>query len=309
MLQQLHIINGDDLTGNIKQLELPGEIVVWREMLCEGPTTTLLDSQEFVNMRKKFLSSTYNISPEDYQIQFIDELNRLTVSNGYDEIVLWFEFDLFSHINMLAVISHLLENKKNMPFYLVCSKKLKEEKEFFPLSQLSLKNLKNHYDQRIPLNVDDLETATHMWQLYNGKNPQKLIGQIKKKTNFEYLSSCIRAHVERFPNSVTGINSLERNVLKLIHTNEITSMNQLMGYALQYQGYFGLGHMQIQRLIENLGMFYIIEENKIKLSPAGLEALNATRNFYRELKCDECLGGVQKFDFLYDAESHKLLKL
>lgn len=309
MLQQLHITNGDDLTSNIKKLQLPGEIVVWREMLCEGPTTILLDSEEFLKMRKKFLCSTYNISQGDYETQFVEELNKLTVSNGYDEIVLWFEFDLFSHINMLAVISHLLENKKAMPVYLVCSKKLKEEKEFFPLSQLSLKNLKNHYDQRIPLNLDDLESANLMWQLYNGKNPQKLIGQIRKKTNFEYLSSCIRAHVERFPNSITGINSLERNILKLIHTNEITSMNQLIGYALQYQGYFGLGDLQIQRLLESLKMFYIVEEDKIKLSPAGLEALNATKNFYRELKSDECMGGVKKFDFLYDAESHKLLKL
>ncbi len=309
MLQQLHIINGDDLANNIKELQLPGEVVVWREMLCEGPTSILLDSDEFFEMRKKFLSSTYKISPEDYESQFIEELNKLSACNGYDEIILWFEFDLFSHVNMLAVISHLLENKKSMPIYLVCSKKLKEEKEFFPLSQLPLKNLKNHYDQRIPLNVDDLETASFMWQLYSGKDPQKLIKQIKKKTNFEYLSSCIRAHVERFPNSITGINSLERNVLKLINTNEIASLNQLMGYALNYQGYFGLGDLQVERLIESLSMFYSVTEDKIELSPAGVEALNATRNFYRELKSEECLGGVKKFDYLYDAESHKLLKL
>lgn len=309
MLKQLHITNGDDLTTNITELDLAGDFVVWREMLCEGPTTTLLDSKEFLEMREKFLSSTYNISPQEYRTQFIEELQKLTVSNRYDEVVLWFEFDLFSHINMLAVISHLIENKKNMPIYLVCSKKLKGDKEFFPLSQLPLKNLKNHFDQRIPLNLDDLETANLMWQLYNGDNPQKLIVQIKKKTNFEYLSSCIRAHVERFPSSITGINSLELNILKLINTNNITCMNQLMGYALQYQGYFGLGDIQIERVIKSLEMFYKVEEDKIILTPDGVEALNATKNFYRELKTGEYLGGVKKYDFLYDAETHKLLKL
>jgi hypothetical protein len=308
-MPQLHITNGDDITNNIRELGLPGEIIVWREMLCEGPTTVHLGSESFIKLRKDFLESTYNISSEDYDKQFIEELNTLTVSNGYDEIVLWFEFDLFSHINMLAVISHLMENKKTMPVYLVCSKKLKDEKEFFPLSQLPLKHLKNHYDQRILLNQDDLETANLVWQLYNGDNPQKLIGQIKKKTNFEYLSSCMRAHIERFPNSITGINSLEQNILKLIEKNNITSMNQLIGYALQYQGYFGLGELQIRRLIDSLNLFYKVEDNRIVLTEEGKEALNASRNFYRELKNDECLGGVKKFDFLYDADSHKILKL
>src|SRR5690606_10162897 len=264
-----------------------------REMLCEGPTYASLDSPEFVQLRKSFLSNTYNIAPEDYDKQFVEELNKLTISNGYDEIVLWFEFDLFSHINMLAVINHLLENKKRIPVYLVCSKKLEDEKEFTPLSQLSLKHLKNHYSQRISLNEDDLETAALMWQLYNSDNPQKLIGQIKKKTNFEYLSSCIRAHLERFPNAKTGLNTLESNILKLIKTNNITSKNQLLGYSLEYQGYFGFGESQVQRMIDHLTIFYKIRDEKVFLTPEGEEALAGSRNFYRELKNDEYLGGVK----------------
>lgn len=309
MPQQLHITNGDDFSKNIKELQLPGEIIVWREMLCEGPTTTILDEENFFKLRKDFLGETYNIAPEDYDRQFIDELNKLTVANGYDEIVLWFEFDLFSHINMLAVISHLLENKKNIPVYLVCSRRLENEKEFIPLSQLPIKHLKNHYEARIALEQDDLETAALMWQLYNGDNPQKLISQIKKKTNFEYLSSCIRAHIERFPNAVSGINTLERNVLKLIETNNITNRNHLIGYILEYQGYFGLGDLQVQRMIDRLKMFYEIDENGVRLNENGQQALNATKNFYQELKNDECLGGVKKYDFLYDSETHKILKL
>lgn len=309
MGQQLHITNGDGFSRNIKDLEISGDIIVWREMLCEGPTLANLDTTEFLNLRKKFLSETYNISAEDYESQFIKELNKLTIANGYDEIVLWFEFDLFSHINMLAAISHLLENKKTVPVFLVCSKRLENEKEFSPLTQLSPKNLKNHYDARIQLDQDDLETAALIWQLYNGNNPQKLISLIKKKTNFEYLSSCIRAHIERFPNAVTGINTLERNVLKLIQTNNITSRNHLIGYVLEYQGYFGFGDLQVERMIERLKIFYEIDDNGVKLNDPGRQALNAEKNFYQELKNNEYLGGVKKFDFLYDDDTHKILKL
>ena len=309
MAQQIHITNGDGFSLNIRDLEIPGDIIVWREMLCEGPTYTNLDTPEFNSLRKKFLSETYNISSEDYESQFIEELNKLTKANGYEEIVLWFEFDLFSHINMLAVISHLLENKKSVPVYLVCSKRLENEKEFSPLSQLPIKHLKNHYDARILLDQDDLETAALMWQLYNGNNPQKLISLIKKKTNFEYLSSCIRAHIERFPNAVTGINSLERNVLKLIETNDITSLNHLIGYVLEYQGYFGFGDLQVERMIERLRFFYEIDDKGVSLNDSGRQALNSEKNFYQVLKNNDYFGGVKKYEFLYDAETHKILKL
>ena len=309
MAKQLHIINGDDLAQHILDLKIEGETIIWREMLCEGPTATELGSKDFIALRTKFLKDNYQISAEDYKDQFLNELKKLTFYNSYEEVVLWFEFDLFSHINMLAAINHLMENQLKVPVYLVCSKKLKGEKEQTVLSQLPLKALENHYEQRIALKQEDLEMASLLWQLYNESNPQKLKKLIKEKTNFEYLSSCLRAHIERFPNSQTGLNSLEKNILKLITTNTITSMNQLLGYSLEYQGYYGYGDRQMQRVLDKLAIFYKIGEDKIELTPEGEEALEGTRNFYRVLKNDEYLGGVKIYDFLYDAETHNILKL
>ncbi len=309
MGKQLHITNGDDLSNKILDLKLDGEIVVWREILCEGPTTYELGTKNFISLRQTFLKENYAISAEDYKTQFLAELKKLSSVKNFDEIVLWFEFDLFSHLNMLAAISHLMENGLSVPVYLVCSKKLKGEKEINVLSQLSLKYLRNHYEQRIYLNQDDLEMASLLWQLYNGDNPQKLKNLIKEKTNFEYLSSCLRAHVERFPNTQTGLNSLEQNILKLIQKNKIISKNHLLGYSLEYQGYFGYNDKQMQRLLDKLSIFYKVNEDKVELTPEGEEALNGAKNFYRILKNQECLGGVKMYDFLYDSETHNILKL
>lgn len=309
MEKQLHISIGDSLSENILKLDLEGKIVVWREMLCEGPTTFQLGTPEFIALRTQFLSQNYQVSDRDYQEQFLSELEKLSDPETYEEVILWFEFDLFSHINMLAAISHLMENKIDIPIFLVCSKKVEGEKDFIPLSQLPLKILQKHYEQKIHLNQDDLEMANLMWQLYNGQNPQKLKNLIKIETNFEYLSSCIRAHIERFPNAVTGLNALEKNILKLIKTHNISSLNQLLGYALEYQGYYGYIDIQMQRVINKLQIFYEVKEHKIELTPEGNDALNASRNFYRVLKNEEFLGGVKMYDFLYDSESHKILKL
>ena len=305
----LHITNVDDLSEQIINLDLPGDVITWREMLCEGPATIDVGDEDFVLLRRTFLLEKYQIPEEKYQEEFLSELAKLAVINNYDEVVLWFEFDLFSHMNMLALISFLLQNKKNGPFSLVCSRKLEGEEERAPLSQLSPKHLKAHYKQRISLTKEDIQTAQLIWELYCSKNPKRLVSEIKKTTNFEYLSSSIRAHIERFPNIKTGLNSLEVNVLKLIKEHKITSMNHLLGYALQYQGYYGYVDVQMQRVLEKLSPFYDTLENGIFLNDDGLKALAGTKNYYQNLKDDEYYGGVRKYDFLYDPVNHDILKL
>lgn len=305
----LHITNGDDLSTQIQDLDLPGDVITWREMLCEGPVSMDVGDENFVLLRKIFLLEKYKVSEEDYQKEFLEELVKLAAINNYDEVVLWFEFDLFSHMNMLALISFLLQNKKTGPFSLVCSRKLKGEEEMTPLSQLSSKNLIEHYKRRIPLTDEDIQTAQLIWELYCSNKPKRLASEIKKTTNFEYLSSCIRAHIERFPSVNTGLNSLEVNVLRLIDQHEIKSMNHLLGYALQYQGYYGYVDVQMQRVLEKLSPFYEASEEGIELNEDGLKALNGSKNYYQNLKDDEFYGGVKKYDFLYDPDNHDLLKL
>lgn len=305
----LHITNGDDLSEQIINLNLPGDVITWREMLCEGPASMDVGDENFVLLRKTFLLDKYKITEEKYQEEFLEELVKLAAINNYDEVVLWFEFDLFSHMNMLALISFLLQNKKSGPYTLVCSRKLKGEKEMNPLSQLSEKNLKEHYKQRIPLTDEDIQTAQLIWELYCSKNPKRLTSEIKKTTNFEYLSSSIRAHIERFPNVKTGLNTLEVNILKLIQEHKIKSINHLLGYALQYQGYYGYVDVQMQRVLEKLSPFYETSEEGLTLNQDGLKAIAGSKNYYQNLKDDEHFGGVRKYDFLYDPVSHDLLKL
>ena len=305
----LHITNGDSLTDKMSRLNLSGEVITWREMLCEGRTVQEVGSQEFINIRKEFLETCYDVPSSDYQMKFVSELEKLAQAKDYDEIILWFEFDLFCHINMIAAISFLFQQNIQKPIYLVCSKRLQGEKKLQGLSQLTQKELLNHFNHKILLNEDDLELAELVWKLYCGINPLRLKPEIKKNSNFEYLSSCLRAHIERFPNVKSGLNSLEANLLKLIVSHTITSHNQLLGYALEYQGYYGYGDIQMLRIIDNLKSFMYLDNTKYSLTEEGKMALNKSQNFYQELKDDLYYGGAKKYDFLYDHESHHLLKL
>lgn len=305
----LHITNGDGLTDKLQKLAIPGDVIVWREMLNEGPAVQEVGTEEFINLRKKFLLENYQVSDSEYDEKFIGELEKLATIKNYDEIVLWFEFDLFSHMNMLALISFFMQHKKSSPLFLVCSGKLKGERELVPLSELTINRLQRHYDYKIALTLEDRETATLIWEIYCDKDPLRLSSEIKKTTNFEYLSSCLRAHIERFPHAKTGLNSLETNVLQLIKEHPITSLHHLLGYALQYQGYYGYVDIQMNKVIKKLEPFYSEDKNGITLNEAGIQALDKKKNFYQQLKDNEYYGGARKYAFLYDPETHHLLKL
>ena len=305
----LHIANGDDIFDRLKILEIPGEVLIWREMLCEGPTLDDITSPEFEQMRQKFLEENYHISAQEYEAEFISELIKLKTLNLYDEIILWFEFDLFSHINMLAAISHIVKRQDQVPVYLVCSGWVRGENKLLPLSELNQKQFQDHYQGKMLLTQEDLETASLIWEIYCSANPLRIKAEIKKTSNFQYLSSCLRAHIERYPNVKTGLNTLETNVLKLIDQHDIKSLNQLLGYALSYQGYYGYVDAQMERVIEKVTPFFSVTQEGISLNRKGSQALTQSKNFYQELKEEKYFGGSKKYDHLYDPVSHTLLKL
>lgn len=103
MSKTLHITNGSSLTSYLRELDFEGEILTWQEMLCEGPTIAHIDSQKFFDIRKQFLLETYNIEVNEAELK--QELDKLENTANYSEIVLWFEYDLFCHINLIGVLS------------------------------------------------------------------------------------------------------------------------------------------------------------------------------------------------------------
>ena len=304
--QQLHITNGSHLTNVLNELNIQGVKLTWQELLCEGPTTEKVGSELFLETRKSFFTQFYNI---DLDIEFIkSELDKFNDSENYSEIVLWFEYDLFCHINMIAIISLIQQKKMNLPIHLVCSGRIEGSKNLMGLSELSPEQLLNHYKNKVLLNKEDIDIATTVWGIYCGVDHNLLKPFIVKPSSFKYLSNCLKAHLERFPNSVDGLSILERNILQIIVKQSITSKHHLLGYALNYQGYYGYGDLQLERIINQLSMFYSVTEGEIELSRKGHEALLGHHNFALEIDNDMMYGGVKKIAFQFNKSKNKLVK-
>jgi hypothetical protein len=302
----LHITNGSNLTEYLSKINFKGDTLTWHEMLCEGPTEKEINTPKFFKKRKTFLEDTYDL---EYDIDSIkNEFDKLNDVSKYTAIVLWFEYDLFCHINLVAAISLIKQKGIKLPLYLVCSGRIEGEKDLKALSELSEQQLLNEYNNRILLNVDDIATAQKAWRIYCEHDHNLLKELITRPSSFKYLSNCLKAHVRRFPDTRSGLNTLEFNTLVLIKEHSVTSRNHLLGYCLHYQGYYGFGDLQLKRMIDRLALFYDETENTLTLNRNGHLAIEDQKNFYKLIDTNFQFGGVNKADFQYNKKENKLIQ-
>ncbi|MEZ4796702.1 MAG: DUF1835 domain-containing protein [Flavobacteriaceae bacterium] len=304
--QILHITNGSSLTSYLTELGIKGEFFTWHEMLCEGPTIEQIDTHEFVEVRKSFLNKYYDIDIDEYA--FHKELELLDNTKNYYEINLWFEYDLFCHINLIAVISLLIQKRNKLPLYLICSGRIKGSTDFKGLAELNETQLLNHYKKKIKLNNEDIDSACELWNIYCSDNHNLFKPYVTKKSSFIYLSSCLKAHLKRFPDSQNGLCRIERHILEIVKENQIKSTHHLLGYVLNYQGYYGYGDIQIKKMISKLDLFFSKTENRLELNRKGHEALLNQHNFSSEINNDIQFGGVNRLQYQFNKKQNKLVK-
>ena len=307
----LHITNGDSTTQILNSLNFDGEIITWREMLCEGKTTIDVGSEFFWKTRFDFLKSSYKTNKKTFIDYTLKEYRNLCKQKQQDEIVLWFEYDLFCQINMIAVISWLKRFRKGRKISLVCSGKIRKKKEFFTLNQLSQEELFNHFNKRIELSQDDIEYADYIWQLYCSDSPLRLetVHEFNSASPFTYLEEAIKTHLKRFPSIKNGLNQIENQLLNVACTHPFENQHELINNMLKNQGNYGFSDLQYIKKLQNLkklfSSFY-----PVKLSRKGIKVLENQLNFYSQIRSDfSYLGGSKKYSYLYVDNTKKLLKI
>ncbi|MGB5430125.1 DUF1835 domain-containing protein [Eudoraea sp.] len=310
MSSQLHITNGDSFTQKLKTLKLKGEIITWREMLCEGKTETNVGSESFWKTRFDFLHENYKVSKSWFVEKTLKEYRSLCNHKQQDQIILWFEYDLFCQINMLAVLSWLKKHRRYAEIYLVCSGDEDETNRLYRLNDLSDEQLLNSYENKIKLSQNDIEYADYVWQLYCSDNPIRLENLIDfDNYQFDYLSDAIKVHLRRFPTIKNGLNELENRVLEFSLQQKPKSKKELLSSLTQNQGFYGFGDTQYERVISNLKPLFS-SFNPVRLTRKGKEILEGQTNYYSQIRDNEdYLGGALKYNFLYNTESGRILKL
>ena len=310
MSSQLHITNGDMFTTRLKSFNLGGEIITWREMLCEGKTLNSVGSESFWKTRFEFLNKSYKITKSRFIESTLKEYRSLCNHKKQDKIVLWFEYDLFCQINMLAVISWLKTHRRHAEISLVCSGKIEGSDKMFGLNELSDAQLHQLYENKVVLTQDDIEYADYVWQLYCSDNPIRLENLTDfKNYQFAYLAEAIEAHLKRFPSIKNGLNIVENDILKIAVQEKPISKKHLLKTVLEKEDHYGFGDIQYDRIIVSLKPLFSSFDPTL-LTKKGKQILEGKSNYYSDIKDEQLfLGGALKYNFLFNSSTDRILKL
>ena len=277
MNKKLHVLNGDSTAQILEKSNIDGDIVIWREMLCEGPVHKSVGSDEFWINRYSFFEEELRISRLEYYDKTIKEIIKLEDVSGYDEVVLWFEYDLFCQVNLMALSTYLLANYvKKVNYYLVCTGKEKGKNKLQSLTDFKPSEFETLYETKIALSKANLEFAKESWELYVENDFNKLKEfNFNQNSKFKYLQVAINQHLQRFP-SKNGLNQIENKILEIINSNEFSEKEIVKNLLIwqQKETVFGFGDVQYFLYINGLEKYFTIDYDKYYLNEKGLAKIN-----------------------------------
>jgi hypothetical protein len=251
----LHILNGDSTAHSFEQTGLEGGLLVWREILSQGPLQENIASGAFWSARSESISKTFKDVPEHYQEYVLNPLAKL--SEPYQEINLWFEFDLHCQANLLGVMTLLAKNTDLSPpaVYLICPGDFPGKSDFRGMGELTGEELEYLYDNiRVQLSEPDFAIAGEAWKLYAENNADKLEKWLDDNTfwgSLHFLKPALQAHLQRLRLNENGLNAIEQKLLD-IYDSGIKNKQSIYQAFWQTEKIYGMGDLEIDLYLKKL---------------------------------------------------------
>src|ERR1700752_887287 len=101
----LHVANGSSLTHTLSAAGVPGLRSIWADPLHDGPVPAGLTDEALLDVRRRFLAGPPGSGSDDPVNDLRLWRRIIEEHDGYDELVLWFEHDLFDQLNLIQVLS------------------------------------------------------------------------------------------------------------------------------------------------------------------------------------------------------------
>ncbi|GAB3204112.1 hypothetical protein ABID22_004003 [Pontibacter aydingkolensis] len=271
-LPSLHILNGDASLPAFEAANLPGQVLIWREVLSEGPAIGSLPEQEFWQKRQEFITQTYNETPDGYSLKVLDVLEKLNMAHAFFEVILWFDADLMCQVNLLYLLQKLSQVKPGV--ISVCT-----PADGKSIGYLTADALHQVFENRQMQKEYQLQQAQQLWQLYAGPDPMQLQAYLQQHDIcIPNLQKALELHLRRFPNCKTGLTEPETLLLQSVK-NGSSTVKQVIKQFWEKQPAFGFGDWQLEYMLQELQPELVQEKEPLSLTPLAEKVLQGEEAF------------------------------
>jgi hypothetical protein len=214
----LHIHNGDSSANSLKESGIAGQHLAFREALCVGPVPQNLAEDDGLDVRAGFLAGDYAIDFAKCREELVAQQAALAGIPEHEEVVLWFEHDLFCQVHLVYLLSLIAQmDVSKTKLSLVCIDEFPGRENFRGLGELTAEEMASLFDKRVTISEAQKQVAVQAWWAYGQPTPQALESLLQQDTSaLPFLRAALHKHLQRFPSVKNGLGLVENRVLELI---------------------------------------------------------------------------------------------
>lgn len=309
----LHIVNGDVVAEKLRQSGVQGDVLVWREIYSEGPIFKNLSEQGNRTSRALYLEKSLGIPNKEFLSTCSAQEKTLEEFHKYDEVVLWFEHDLFDQTMLCYLLNWFAKQSLGTTkLSLLCIGAHPGIELFRGLGQLSVQQLESLSGTWQSVGHQELELGSLVWKAYSSPDPSELVQLLQGNTNvLPFVHNAFQLHLSRFPSLHNGLGIVEQVTMEMLHDGQ-TSPIELFQQVGDKLHEFGMGDLQFWRTLETMSQsknpllqidgsndfpnyrntISTWKQSTIKLTEFGKKVLEGQEDSVVSNDIDEWYGGV-----------------
>jgi hypothetical protein len=221
----LHVANGTSTTGSIHEAGIPGSSSIWADPLHEGPVPGQLTDEELLDVRARYLASGLDSDgdPADTIAELRSWREVIDDHESYDELVLWYEHDLFDQLNLIQLLSRIgPTDAVARKVSLISIGSFPGHPRFKGLGELTPAELGSLFAIRQPLTGAQYALAARAWGAFRAADPRPLAALLETDMSaLPFLAAALGRHLEDYPWTRDGLSRTERRLMTLAQEGPI----------------------------------------------------------------------------------------
>jgi hypothetical protein len=207
--ETLHVTNGDSVLYSFRKAGLVGTQIAWRDVLNEGPVPAGLSLEQLSRVRANYLASRGYGHAIKIHREFEQRDSALRKAADFDEVILWFEHDLFDQLQLLQIL-HVLTQMTIPPSHVSL---VQSDQYLGPLEPSELLAL---LPKRRIVSDATIAMASGAWEAFTASNPRGLSEiAATDRVGLPFLRRAFARLCEEFPGR-DGLSRSQRQALNAV---------------------------------------------------------------------------------------------
>jgi len=206
----LHVTNGDCAIEALRAAGVEGTMLSWLDVLHDGPVPAALDFDELSAVRAAWIAGIGWASADGARRAFAERDAALAAWTAHEEVVLWFEHDLFDQLQLLQLLDFFASARRGATaLRIVCVGEY--------LGEASPDRLCELYPQRSDVSAEQLELGCRGWAAFRSSDPSAIVDLLGEDTSaLPFLAGALHRHLEQFPSTHNGLSRSEEQGLRAV---------------------------------------------------------------------------------------------